>query len=476
MAAKFGTSGLRGLATELIGGTAAAHVTAFARRMIASGHVRPGDAVHLGCDHRASSPTLLKETADALAAAGLSPVDCGHLPTPALALHAMTRRNAAVMVTGSHIPADRNGIKFYRPDGEIDKEDEAAMVADAARMASAPAPAGGESASRTSQQAEAMAAYRARYRGLAPADALNGWRIGVWQHSSVARDFLMELVALFGGEAVALERSTTFVPIDTEAVDAGALERLAGHARDLALNAVISTDADADRPLVLDAAGRQVRGDTLGIITARLLAADAIACPVTSNSGAARATGASVFTTKVGSPFVIAAMEAAIRNGSRRVAGFEPNGGFLCGTDMSLNDAPLPALMTRDSTLPILACLLEGRRAGSVSALVGSLGLPTALGDRITDVPTEKGMALVARLTADAAARDAFLSGIGTSRAIDLTDGLRIHLDSGVIVHLRPSGNAPEMRFYVEAVDEERARSLLQDGTRRLVDALRAMA
>ena len=33
------------------------------------------------------------------------------------------------MVTGSHIPFDRNGLKFYRPDGEITKADEAGIVA-----------------------------------------------------------------------------------------------------------------------------------------------------------------------------------------------------------------------------------------------------------------------------------------------------------------------------------------------------------
>ena len=32
------------------------------------------------------------------------------------------------MVTGSHIPFDRNGIKFYRADGEIDKADEQAIL------------------------------------------------------------------------------------------------------------------------------------------------------------------------------------------------------------------------------------------------------------------------------------------------------------------------------------------------------------
>jgi hypothetical protein len=33
------------------------------------------------------------------------------------------------MVTGSHIPFDRNGLKFYRPEGEITKADEAGILA-----------------------------------------------------------------------------------------------------------------------------------------------------------------------------------------------------------------------------------------------------------------------------------------------------------------------------------------------------------
>ncbi len=33
------------------------------------------------------------------------------------------------MITGSHIPADRNGLKFYVPSGEISKQDEVAINA-----------------------------------------------------------------------------------------------------------------------------------------------------------------------------------------------------------------------------------------------------------------------------------------------------------------------------------------------------------
>jgi phosphomannomutase len=474
MAAKFGTSGLRGLATELLGGPATAHVIAFAEQLIASKRIHSGDAVYIGRDHRASSPELTSETANALRQAGLKPVDCGFLPTPALALHAMSRNAAAIMVTGSHIPADRNGIKFYRPDGEIDKADEAAMVERAAKLVASAAALSKLEASvpMSSDHDVAMAAYRARYVGLAAPDALKGWRIGVWQHSSVARDFLPELLSAFSAEIVAIERLDDFMPVDTEAVDSAALTRLKLAAKANTLDAIISTDADADRPLLLDANGRQVRGDVLGIITSRLLRADAIACPVTSNSGVNKLAPAAISLTKVGSPFVIAAMDEALAAGKKRVVGFEPNGGFLCGTTMDIGGTPLPALMTRDSTLPLLAMLLEGKRSGSVHTLVDDMGLPVAISDRIQDVPTEQSKAFVEHLTTNAAARDSLLSGFGKTVAVNTMDGLRLTLDSGVTVQFRPSGNAPEMRFYVEAADDARAVHILEDGMKRVKRAL----
>ena len=52
----------------------------------------------------------------------------GMVPTPVLyfATHHLGAASG-VMVTGSHIPADRNGLKFYLPGGEIAKSDEAAI-------------------------------------------------------------------------------------------------------------------------------------------------------------------------------------------------------------------------------------------------------------------------------------------------------------------------------------------------------------
>ena len=60
-------------------------------------------------------------------------------------------------------------------------------------------------------------------------------------------------------------------------------------------------------------------------------------------------------------------------------------------------------------------------------------------------------------------ARAALLSGLGTGEPVgtDTLDGVRMRLASGEVVHLRLSGNAPELRCYSEAATPERAAELL---------------
>lgn len=51
---------------------------------------------------------------------------------------------------------------------------------------------------------------------------------------------------------------------------------------------------------------------------------------------------------------------------------------------------------------------------------------------------------------------------------LNTVDGLRITLSNGHIIHLRPSGNAPELRCYAEADDIETARSLVEQTLGRI--------
>ncbi|MCC0035306.1 MAG: phosphomannomutase [Hoeflea sp.] len=465
MAAKFGTSGLRGLVGDLTDGTAAAHARAFARHLGQTGMAAAGSPVFIGRDMRASSPEIAAQCAAALFAEGLEPVDCGVLPTPALALHAMGERAAALMITGSHIPDDRNGVKFYRPDGEIDKTYEAAIARLAPDCAGAP-PAGKVMRDRSS---EANAGFIERYRGFVPDGGLSGLRIGLYEHSSAASDALAVILKEAGAEIIRLGKSNVFIPVDTEAVSGETRALAAGWVRSEALDGLVSADGDGDRPLVVDETGQVLRGDALGLIVARYLGADAVVTPVTSNSGIERSCPAEVSRTRVGSPFVIAGMSEAIAKGRHCVIGFEANGGVLTGNRISAGTADLAPLPTRDSVLPILSAFAAARTAGqTLSAHVAGLGLPVAASDRIENFPTAESQALVARLSGDEAARTDFFAPFGTISQLDLTDGLRITFENGDIVHLRPSGNAPEMRVYSEAKTEALAHEVIARAIERI--------
>ncbi len=449
---KFGTSGLRGLASELEGQAARRYVAAFLRHAA----LAPGGKVFLGRDFRASSPAIMRDCAAATAAAGLVPVDCGTLPTPALALHAMAVGSAAIMVTGSHIPADRNGLKFYLPDGEISKADEAGIVA-ALRDEAVP-----DFADTIADESEAAAArYVERFATLLPAGVLEGWRIGIFEHSSVARDLLTTILRGFGAETVSLGRSEDFVAVDTEAFGDAVFGPLPGWVAQHGLDAVVSADGDGDRPLLMDANGNFVRGDALGLITARYLGAQSVVTPVTSNSGIER-TGAfsRVLRTRVGSPYVIEAMTEA--PGS--VIGFEANGGTFVGGNVRAAGVPLPPLPTRDAVLPLLCALgLAAQKGRAVADLVADLPLQHALADRLQDVPSEKSAAFLARLAEDADYARAVFAPHGIA-GLSRIDGLQFRTSAGDMVHFRASGNAPELRCYVEGGTEAAAQELLAWG------------
>ncbi|WP_192244170.1 phosphomannomutase [Mesorhizobium silamurunense] len=463
---RFGSSGVRGLASELVGRASELYTEAFAWRLVSSG-VQPNSPIFVGRDLRESSPTIANGCMTALAASGFQPIDCGVIPTPALALYARNHGAAALMVTGSHIPADRNGIKFYGRDGEINKADEAAITQYVTERlnvrGSPPIPLGTNWPIRHNQ---AVAAYRERANNLLEANSLSGMRLGVYQHSSVAAELLLEVLQSFGASVVAVGKTGTFVPVDTEAVDPDTIARLKGWVREFDLDAIVSTDADADRPLVADENGDVFRGDLIGLATALFLKADTVVTPVTSNSGISKAFGFEVRRTKVGSPFVIEGMEASYTAGGV-VLGFEANGGVLVGSDCTVNGKTLAALPTRDSLLPILAVLgTVASTKTKLSQLRELWKLPVCASDRLQDFPAESSSRLMDNL-ADRDALQQFLAPFGTVAEVDETDGLRVRTLAGEIIHLRPSGNAPELRCYSEASTESRATAIVASVLKR---------
>lgn len=274
---------------------------------------------------------------------------------------------------------------------------------------------------------------------------------------------------------IRLGASPVFVPVDTEAFSDSTYEPRYGWIATHHVDAIVSTDGDGDRPLLIDGEGNFVRGDVLGLVTAGYLWADTVVTPVTSNS-AIETLGVfrHVERTKVGSPYVIQGMEEAAHDGGT-VIGFEANGGTLLGTDIELDGRQLSRLPTRDAILPLLCAFATAARDGkTIAQLVASLPMRPALSDRLTDVATDRSTAMARRIASEPAYAKDFFSGIGDVESINTMDGPRVTLSSGDIVHYRPSGNAPELRCYVEGRTMERAEMLLRWGLDAAAKAVRA--
>lgn len=521
----FGTSGLRGLVTDITDLEAYVNARGFLDYLIASGDAVPGSTIALGGDLRPSTDSprrsILRAVARAVRDCGLHAVYCGRLPTPALTYYGLRKGWPSIMVTGSHIPFDRNGIKFNKSTGEVLKPDEASITEAVARVRAIeyrrPPSASpfddegffrpGEAPELPSSDAEAMALYRRRYLNVLSPKALSGLKVAVYQHSAVGRDLLVGILRDLGAEVCPVGRRESFVAIDTEAIDDAQLatvQQLADEARAQlgALDAVVSTDGDSDRPMVLgvepDGRVHFFGGDVLGAVVATFLDADAVAVPVSSNDAIDRLfgpRGVSVVRTRIGSPWVIETM--ARMQGERRV-GWEANGGFLTGSPIPLSGGTLQPLPTRDAVLPIVAVLSVARqRRLSLSALFAELPRRFTKSGLLDEVAPAQGRALLSafgpndpqvraarregagftvldhsgeRHPAGAGAERRFAElfatleqhftserGFGPLVELDWLDGMRLHFEGGEVAHVRPSGNAPQLRIYALADSEARA-------------------
>ncbi len=448
----FGTSGARGLVVDFTPDVCAAFTHAFVA--VLRNEFAP-KKLALAIDNRPSSYAMAQACAAALMQAGVEPIYYGVIPTPALAYQAMQDKLPCIMVTGSHIPFDRNGLKFYRTDGEITKADELAILAAEVEFDTLPV------LPELIASPRAAESYCARYASLFAADMLAGKRIGIYEHSSAGRDLYAPLFKSLGAEVVRIERSDQFVPIDTEAVGEEDKAKARLWSAQYQLDAIFSTDGDGDRPLVADEYGEWLRGDILGLLCADALKIDALAVPVSCNTAVVSCGHfANVTPTKIGSPYVIAEFSELART-YNRIAGFEANGGFILGSDIDVAGKALKALPTRDAVLPFLM-LLASAGHDAISSLVSDLPQRFTHSDRIKNFPTEFSYALISEGKEDLGS---LLNKLGLydkcATHSDCTDGLRLFLTDGCIIHLRPSGNAPELRCYAEANTYYEAKKLV---------------
>ena len=486
----FGTSGARGLVSAMTDRVCYVYARSFIKYCEAS--YKCERTIAIAGDLRPSTERILKSLVQAGADANWKVIYCGRIPSPAIAMYGIDKHLPTIMVTGSHIPADRNGIKFNHPNGEITKADEQGIVSQSVDFDEALFGADGmlkNAPELPAVEAEAEENYCKRYPDFFGKDALHGLTIGVYQHSAVGRDIVVKVLESLGAAVKPFGRSDVFVPVDTEAIRKEDEELAREFTHKDYVDAVFSTDGDSDRPLLADDVGMWLRGDVLGILAAQSLGIKRIATPVSCNTSLEKSGSfEKICRTRIGSPYVIAGMESLVENGVT-VAGYEANGGFLLETDLTQEFVngdkrevrTLKALPTRDALLPMIAVMVMVRKERMcVVDLLRKLPKRFTVSDRLKEFPTEKSKAKLAeireknlgeKLFGALAAKPSEFAKDGSAPkpfqgkivSLNEVDGYRMEFDSGDIIHLRPSGNAPEFRCYVETEGKERSAELLAD-------------
>ncbi|HOY61518.1 MAG TPA: phosphomannomutase [Candidatus Woesebacteria bacterium] len=411
----FGTSGVRGLVTDLTDEVVYGYVLGFLTYI---GEIK---AVAIAGDLRDSTDHLMQVVGKAIKDFGAEIINCGKIPTPAVAFYGIQNKIPAIMVTGSHIPSDRNGIKFYKQNGEILKSDEQNILETEIEI-------------KTNDflidlpeiDLTARNIYLDRYKKMFENDCLKGMRVGIYGHSAVGKDILKEILEYLGVETTMFGVSDVFIPVDTEVINPEIFE--IGKLNGFKYDALVSTDGDSDRPLLGDETGTWLRSDILGILTAKYLKAEIVVNPISCNTALEKSGFfKQIIKTKIGSPYVVEAM-----NGEDKVVGYEANGGFFT------QDLP-----TRDAILPLL-CWLVLAKDKKISELKNNLPQRFTWSNEVKAIVDEEK--ILSKVKS--------LFNIVETNTID---GWRFLLDNGEIIHLRASKNSLGFKNYCEADSENKA-------------------
>lgn len=175
-------SDIRGVALQVPGGGAVTLTRAAVGR-IAAAFVRqlterrgePADRLRIGVGHdsRLTAEELKEAALQGIMGQGARALDCGLASTPAMFMGTVfpaTALDGSIMLTASHLPMERNGMKFFTPRGGYDKGDVAELLSLAETLPEPEVPTVG------AERLELMAEYCAHLRGRITAGIGRGER------------------------------------------------------------------------------------------------------------------------------------------------------------------------------------------------------------------------------------------------------------------------------------------------------------
>jgi phosphoglucosamine mutase len=266
----FGTDGVRGrVGTLPITPDLVMRLGYAAGKVLAQTETSSGKpAVLIGKDTRISGYMLEAALEAGFAAAGVDVMLAGPMPTPAIAyLTRALRLSAGVVISASHNPYDDNGIKFFSASGN--KLPDAVETAIETQLELPMDCVSSDKLGKAKRLFDAQGRYIEFCKSTFPTELdLRGLKIVVDCAHGAAYHIAPDVFHELGAEVVAIGNQPNGTNIN-DGVGATAPATLAAAVQEHAADIGIALDGDADRLLMVDAAGRTYDGDQLLYIMAK---------------------------------------------------------------------------------------------------------------------------------------------------------------------------------------------------------------
>lgn len=237
-----------------------------------------GKTVAVGCDSRLSSPAIKSIAANSLSDAGYTVLDCGLCSTPSMFMmtqFASTKASASIMVTASHHPCDKNGLKFFLPSGGLEGSQIEEILALASRGEKLNAQQKGEI-----KKGDYMAHYCEFLTGLVQRECgekkpLEGMKIVVDAGNGAGAFYVERVLNPLGADTAGsqfLEPDGNFPNHIPNPENRDAMASIARATLNAKADLGIIFDTDVDRAAIVDSSGKEINRNTLiALISAIIL-------------------------------------------------------------------------------------------------------------------------------------------------------------------------------------------------------------
>ena len=436
MAKFFGTNGIRGIFSEDF-------TLEFVHDMtLAIGTYFEKGPILIGYDGRESSPIICKIISSTLNSIGIDCNVAGIVPTPCLEFAVKTLGySGGIMITASHNPPQYNGIKPAGKDGvEISREDELVIEDIYFKKSWITNP---EKWGVTGEETRAIDTYLKGILSQIDSKLIESKSfkvvldLGNGAQAVTAPDFckMINCEAILVNETIDgmfPGRGSEPTPQNLSVLSKTVLENKA--------NLGIAFDGDGDRSIFCDNLGNILTGDKSALVLIQhILNKNPNSLVVTClNSGLntevlAEKYNSKVIRTKVGSVEVSRKMLS-----TDALIGFEENGGFMFGTHNQVRDGCM--------SLALMLDLLAN--------------IDNSLSDEISKLPSSFTTKDKMKCSSDDV--DKIISSLKEEfPESDISDGIKIIIDSKNWVMIRPSGTEPIIRIYAESENQEKLDALM---------------